>query len=850
MLLALAMVMSLFCAVPVSAEEAEFTLPYVSYDFNDIADGATENYGNDIGTWNAKTYIEGVAGGRALYKESAGTASSDYFSITFNGRSPAAMVTGEPFKISFWLKLNTEVSKFSASSNPKFQLCYTANGGAKGYKGYDLDAQKAALNSGEWVYYEKEIAAWDGKFGTYDTVANPDGATLAIQFRLGYQNGTKPAGNGTDTYPSLMDPQKSMYAVAIDDFRIEPVSGKTPYNPDNVVEEAYVPKTVLNYTFNANDVNSGLGHWNVQNSSTKTVQETGGADGGKYAKITNTSLVGGSWRSLNWTHNQELDDNKLTKVTFWAKAEDASTVGAKFRFTMYRKMNNLDAPTKLDTINVNRNDLFPNDYWYIELPNALTQSWQEYTFYFKNSAKTFDESHYRIALDIKNANTGFKFGIDNMTITQEEIPTNGEFENLAYAPAQTVKSDGTVLPNEQSKKYAANLYGWLTEGATVTADTTVKHGGSQAAKVVTTAANGSPYQGIYLANNKTHEISFWAKGEGNSVGKNISVILDRAVATKSQYDVYPIEDVVTLTPTDATLTNDWKKFTVTYTLNSIAPSTMPTINPNQGIGVRQPFIKFSVDSGAAGMTYYLDDLKIKEPTAGHPDPYITDYNLYETDETAVATLVEGKTVCLKYTPVLEAAGDEIEAVVARVLIESKAGSNKYGTYKTIIDTTGEGRAEIQIPDKMAGRKIVLSIQPFSANGVDGAIYEKVIGTIAKQYDASMTVGSYVPASSSITTTYTVVNNKVDNSDVRAIMAIIFYAENGAMVKCESTPVVVTNGTSVTDATFTATSTLSDMSLPAATKAKVFFWFTEGTDAPSVFNTTMEEVVSSVEVSLN
>ena len=106
----------------------------------------------------------------------------------------------------------------------------------------------------------------------------------------------------------------------------------------------------------------------------------------------------------------------------------------------------------------------------------------------------------------------------------------------------------------------------------------------------------------------------------------------------------------------------------------------------------------------------------------------------------------------------------------------------------------------------------------------------------------MTVGDYVPASSSVTTTYSVTNNKVDGSTVRAIMFTMFYAEDGTMVKCVQNPVVVANGTTVTDATFTATSTVSDVNLPAVASAKVFFWFTEGTDTPSVFNTSMEEVL--------
>jgi len=553
-----------------------------------------------------------------------------------------------------------------------------------------------------------------------------------------------------------------------------------------------------------------------------------------------------------------MDHNKLTKITFWAKAEDANTAGTQLRWRLYQKMNNVTAPIKLELdANINKTDIFPDDYWYIEI-GSLTTSWQEYTVYLKNNAKTFDESKYRIALQVKNPNVGFSLGIDNMTITQEEIPTNAEFENLAYPVTKTVKSDGTVLANEQSKKYAANLYGWLADDATVTADTTAPHGGSQAAKVVTTAENGSIYQGIYLENNKTHEISFWAKGEGDSIGKNISVILDRAVETKSQYDIYPVEDTVTLTPTDAVLTADWKKFTVNYELNSVLPegTTMPTINANQEIGVRQPFLKFAVDGGASGMTYYLDDLKIQAPKAGHADPYVIDYSAYESDGVTAAMPVESKTLIAKYKAVSELLNDSIKAVVTRVMIESKAGSGKYGTYQTIVDTANEGKVEFVVPENCIGRKIKLSIQPFTANGVSGAFYEKEIGTIAKQYEVSMTVGEYNASSSSITTTYSVVNNKVDNSDVRAIMATIFYSENGTMVKYMTNPVVVANGSSVTNATFTATSTLSDLSLPAAAKAKVFFWFAEEpeegsvAEEPSVFNTSMVEVVPSVTVDFN
>lgn len=843
MLLAIFMVMSLFCAVPVSA--AGFTLPYVNYDFNDMTDDATANYGDSIGTWNSKTYIEGVAGGKALYLESAGTSGGSYISLALKDRSPAVMVTGEPFKISFWLKLNTEISKFADSASPAFQLCYTANGGAKGYKGYNFDAQKAALNTGEWVYYEQEIAAWDGKFGTYDTVENPDNAALVMTFRLGYENGTAPA--------ALMDSVKNKYAIAIDDFRIEPV--RTPYDP-NATEEYVEPVNTIWENTNAY-IDSSAGAYTdttlggvARKVYMAKVGGTTGDANNKYISVANANNT----YSIHWTDDEIfVDYNKLYKITFWARAEDAANVGTKVNIRLLHEV-------RVD----NTNDPSTN---YANLGSqyevydgiTLTQEWQKCEIWRKRNLSTCDRSRVRLYMEYEAASgTELHVGLDDIKIEEYPDVTNGAFEATSHG-VETSHHSATPYAHNDSAKYVSGLYGWLAKDATVTAVTSGAHGGSQAAKVVTTAANGSIYQGMFFENGATKIISFYAKGEGSSIGQPVSVVMDRTATLVSAYDVYEVPEVETLAVTgedgNANLTADWKKFTVAYSPNFTTfrsgITAEPTLAATQKIGNRQPLMKFKVGDGSAGYTYYLDDLTIRAPKVAHPYPYMSDYDLIDASTSTTAVPVENKATYVDYLADTEVSADSVTAVVTRIMIESKAGSNKYGTYATLVEesdiaTLGE---TFTIPEGFAGRKIKISVQPFSANGAVGAHYEKVIGTIAKEFEVSMSVGTYDPASSSVDVTYSLLNNKVDNSTVRAIMFAMFYAEDGTLVKCVENPIVVANGAQVTNATFSPVSTPIETDLQSLTvaSAKVFFWYTEGTDTPSVYNTTMVEVLPSENV---
>jgi|GEM_PF-6033868 len=237
------------------------------------------------------------------------------------------------------------------------------------------------------------------------------------------------------------------------------------------------------------------------------------------------------------------------------------------------------------------------------------------------------------------------------------------------------------------------------------------------------------------------------------------------------------------------------------------------------------------------------------PVDAHPYPYVTDYDMVESGTSTTATPIEGRTVSINYTAATAADGDSVNTVVTRVMLETEAGSDKYGTYATIIDADASGSEEFTIPRGFLGRKIKISVQPFSTNGVVGAHYEKVIGAITNEINAQVTVGAYNSMTSSFTTTYSLENNKVDGTDVRAIMFAMFYAQDGTMVGCAEHPIVVANGSAVPDGTFTATYTASDVNLPAPTTAKLFFWYTADGEDPSVFNTTMEEIYPMQEVSL-
>lgn len=338
---------------------------------------------------------------------------------------------------------------------------------------------------------------------------------------------------------------------------------------------------------------------------------------------------------------------------------------------------------------------------------------------------------------------------------------------------------------------------------------------------------------MYIANNTENEISFWAKGEGASVGKNIQVKLDRAVETKDTTDLYDVPDTELL-GTDLKLTDTWTKYTIPYSPKFTTTGTDSTLGP------RQPFMSFVVDGGASGLTYYLDDVAINKKAAAEPepDPEPTGYTLpYATDLSLESTNVVGGTATFRYEFQTELENVFEGNSVVRVMKELADG-----TSVTLAQLSAATNVyEYLIPETAIGGTLRFEIMPFTDGGVAGAVYKISADDMIKTaFTITPTLGEFDAASGSITGSLFVENNKADDSNMNMFLAIILYDEDNGVVRFDSKPISVTKGNS--DTITLSVTTADDPELKPIVKAKAFVWGGTG-----IFDTDMVSYADVIEV---
>ncbi len=829
--LVLGMMLTLVGVIPAEAKVYE-EYPYIYSDFEDPSSISELASGRNDSQWEAGG-AGGSAGALHITQQKKGTDPMQDHQFII---PDAHFMLESKFKMSAWVKLDTTKTKLKDQT---FGFVFWAPAthpeqgasGARWMTGWTVADER--FNSGEWVYVEK-IIDWNGAMNSGWTMDPDAEGTFQFGARLG-NVGAGVFGNAV----AEDSPSQTELSWYLDDFIVEPIldeynEGSEPEEPEVPEEpEEKDPNVILDVDFSkqlsdyggAVSVPAGFGTWN----------QGAGSDGKPgYASIKKPNSEGNSYVQIQ-TGNLPIRYNKLYKISFDAKADDDATVGSYMKAIA-------DRAGKQD----------PNDpyykYQFIKTPVKLTKDWQHHEVYMTRQVKAFVEKEFFFAF--RCCNDAFKdlgasdngrqaasFSVDNIKIETFDAPANGDFE---WLKGDIPTTDEDRDSNNDSKKYGT-FYSWFQSGAAVEAssDVPAESAGAKSAKITVNEANGGVNQGVYIENNTENEITFWAKGEGASVGKNIQVKLDRTVEKKDATDVYTVPDTELLGENLA-LTDKWTKYTIPYNPKFTTTGTDSTLGP------RQPFLSFVVDGGASGLTYYLDDVAIGKKVATdpepEPDPKPTGYALpYATNLTLDATNVVGGTATFSYEYQTEVDAFEGKSVV-RVMKELPDG--KSVTLAQLSAATNV--YEYVIPEAAIGGTLRFEIMPFTEGDknsapVSGAVYQiKASEMIKTAYTITPTLGAFNAASNSITGTLFVENNKSDGSDMNMFLAIILYDDEDGVIRFDSKPISVSKGNS--DTITLSVTTADDPELKPVTKARAFVWGGTG-----IFDTDMISYADMIEV---
>ncbi len=798
--LAFGMMLSLISIIPAQAAPTE-DYPYIYEDFE-----------TDRGTTAgevAKWVNEGAHGTNGALKF---VQTTDVKDINVLLADPS-ILEGK-FKMSAWVKVDTEKSKLKgnrfgfvfwgpATDTPDGK--YDKKPNQLNLNSWEMDWQVEvdinALNRGEWVYVEKIVENWDGvmRHGIYTPDA--EGASFRFAPRLGSP------GDGILTNILAADSPTKEFHWYLDDFIIEPV--KEPYGADADSGES---KALVDVDFS-----ESLSSYSKQIS---ILAGFGQIEDGCF----HFTSAGGSYNNIE-VKEQPVKYNKIYKFSFRAKANDDETVGTMMKLIAIRG-------TKVgDTSKKDVNDPFYH-YQFVRAMDAetgaegkLTKEWKTYELYMTRQIKA--AFHPPLSFNLRaygpvKVEDGGKEAVDFMIddLKFEELPTvtNGDFA-WKTGDIPTTMEDSN-MDNNDSKLYGT-FYGWRDVGATSASV-------DGAAKVTVTAANGHIEQGVHIKNGSQNVIKFRAKGEGDSVGKSIQVKLDRDVANKDTRDVYNVETEVL--GEGLVLTDEWQEYSIRYDLDVKAPA-----GANASAEPRSPYLSFVVDDGAAGLTYYVDDVVV--------EPYIPPYELpYATDLMLDTAPLSDSEVTFTYLYNNDSERELYEGnSVVRVLKKTEDGN--YITLAQMSDPSGF--YDYLVPAHALGSKLRFEVLPLTepdenGNVISGAVYALETDIVKKALVVNSTLNAFDEESGSITGTLSVENNRVSGDNMDMFLAIVLYDANGGIVRYDSKPVSVS--ASATENISLSVSTANAAGLEPVAYAKAFTWNGSG-----IFDTDLTSCAETITV---
>lgn len=537
-------------AVPARAKPyAEY--PWVYEDFEEAGDIHATASNASI-----SRATEGVAGTKGAARI---TVNNNYGTAKF----PLQVKKGTTYRVSAWVKMAGDIP---ADKNLHFIFYMheklpdgTPAESASCFK--DIIVRDVDYSKEYYTYVETTFAyEGTGRLNGKDVETCDGDATVEIRI-----------GNGT-----LATTNNNPIDYYLDDLIVEPVTTE---------EEEPLPDTSVGLKNGNFESGFDTSAWISQNC---TVTETEGANGTKTGvKVTSTGTYG------QIKQRTDIGFNKAYRISVYAKAGDAATVGKEFKLIIDRKDGKTD-----DSLTTN----------YVMLPSAaassqpaaliLTEEWQKLEIIYKANTATFETNRPYIYPRVGSGTNMECYCLDEWEV--EELP--GLVYNGGFA-------DGAA--------------GWSKAGVTVQSADGPAEAQGNGIRVTETANYAQFAQGLDLQAGKTYEISFWARGERWASGTEeieFQPVLDRYAANSeddadAMYEYLSLDDGAV-----PVLTKEWQKYTFTYTADI------------QTTRYRTPLFYLNIGNGKQKAVYDLADVQVADLDPAEPD---------EPDQPAKEPVVSG-----------------------------------------------------------------------------------------------------------------------------------------------------------------------------------------------------------------
>lgn len=789
LVMVLTMLLSAVGVMTVSAADEALALPadypYLYLDFEETGaiPGSVAGTMGGYDSWQAGGAY-GSKGSLTAKATSANAASYAEWQINI----PTSFDLTATYKFSFLAKLGVESLGSLTASDAYFTGILF---GGNDYKGVSFTG---TLLANQWVKYEATIdmATFKHANWTVSTAYN-----LRLRF-YGFNavKGLQPAAQqATFELP-----------LSLDDIIIEPVHTRAVAE-DPVFDESFV--TAVTYENDgADDVNGSfiVNRSGLSTAVVATPDATTAQHGNKVLKITKTAAASG-YGDLNVGN---LKFNHRYKISASIKPAATSGTTTLNLFNMhtagYAGVTITDTTTGISD-------------WPSTSKTLTNNTWNDIVFYVSNEAVTFDDgtcflSMFRFPGGVAQNAVIY---IDNIMIQDLGVVTNGDFES-------TVAVGDLWRPNSATATGSHNVFSWYGVNAAAATSTDVRTAvedaettSTKSMQVTIDANGGRVHQPVDFAHNQAYTISFWAKNPalGDGEEQDISIKLDRNDTTPDDAKdifIYPDGAIETVAGDNWKLTNEWQKFTTTYT-----PSfeTVGGATPAANVAPRKPYLYFDVDGNAAGTSFLIDDVKVEKyvaPPPAYPYPYAT-------SALATSDLIAGKDATFIYTFTSETGKAERAAgSIARLLV-SENGTN----YASSGQFAVSGSGAFAVPEDAAGKYYKVEIFAIDADGTYGEIATIDFGQALVGFDINVTYPTWNVAGNQITANVVIQNNLPENAGEELVVILAIYSENNTLLYTSSAPVTLTGSFNNTASPVVLSGIINGAESLTAHHAKVFVW---------------------------
>ncbi len=805
--LAAAMLVSLFCAVPAQAK------PYAEYPlvFEDFEDGTVGTTAGGGAKW-----VSGGANGSngAVHVSLTGVQNQDITIPCTTPVQPDATV-----KFSTWVKMaNTEVTKDNVSfiiyGRANFPKTDAAIAGeeASDYAtvtGWEqVYASNAGLKMGEWVYVSYEFK-WDGSLTAFPPAGyggSTDGETIAASADVvGFDRICLRVANGGTSGAASKVSSMDFY---LDDITYE-------FIPDNFAETDAIGKNIVN----GGDLNTtadmskfGIGGSPSIVASTSEDPAPDGSAGYLKLQPTNGAVY---WPQLS--QNMTWEPNHMYHVSYYMRLDtpkdtDKTTATVLQGNAGQEKEVELSSvggwlyQSALPTLRIPDTNGFNTDYpgrVFYEVAN-FDNGWQKVDYYFVHEYRTIANQQFNTCLRLfanknQNVQCNVSFSLDAYKIIDMGAVSNGNFE--------TEVPNALVYKNKQDTKQS--VLGWSASASTLSYSDDAAEG-NKSMQVSVTGAGGSATQGIEMAPDRLYKLSFRAKGIGLERDMPLAVQLDRKVTTESAYDVWDVptyeyytgtHEVCTSYTADVKanqewkLTNEWQTYTC-YISNSFGLKEGKTAEDAMYYGAksnndptlvyrgtsipRLPIMYWNIDNNPVGLTYLIDDVKLESVNTF---PAVSNVQVN-------GKVIPGKevTVSYDYESTLNLA--DTYSIVRAYSVDANGQRASIGSFKAT-----EG---FIVPESAIGKTLEFEVLPVDANKICGMAVTTAAADPGKWAKLYVEEDNATRAYSSEDTTATVIfaaYNGKELVDVETVENVVLTANTKADIAVPA-DFVTTDATSV------------------------------------------------------